>query len=347
MELFLFDRARFDKLYNCTLYSVDAIPLERRQNIAFGTSLIFFFLLFELFYLPCVVALFRMLGQSCYKVMFSIALIDVVALPVAGLIPGVFALRGIEFCSCPTLMLIVGMFVNWVWCLESSAAVLLAANRCLELSWPSLGQLLFNGWRTWGWLLFVLAYSLYYGFFGTSPAVWSSVQLTWTYNPHGDYLPGMDSLYVNSLDVIHSILITVSIPAFYALFLVVLLSVQNEWTQNGVSGVMTHKTCIQVLVISSTNVGVSFCYALMGFVSVPPILVVICGTWLWLFLHGHPPLVYLLANKTIRTEVGRMMPFKVSKMFKQKCQIATVGIQRSAKPPNQQLAGRIGQMVDQ
>ncbi|KAI3416022.1 hypothetical protein GPALN_005578 [Globodera pallida] len=254
MELFLFDRARFDKLYNCTLYSVDAIPLERRQNIAFGTSLIFFFLLFELFYLPCVVALFRMLGQSCYKVMFSIALIDVVALPVAGLIPGVFALRGIEFCSCPTLMLIVGMFVNWVWCLESSAAVLLAANRCLELSWPSLGQLLFNGWRTWGWLLFVLAYSLYYGFFGTSPAVWSSVQLTWTYNPHGDYLPGMDS---------------------------------------------------------------------------------------------HPPLVYLLANKTIRTEVGRMMPFKVSKMFKQKCQIATVGIQRSAKPPNQQLAGRIGQMVDQ
>ncbi|KAL3081074.1 hypothetical protein niasHT_037542 [Heterodera trifolii] len=342
MNLLLFDRIRFDLLYNCSLYGVDEVPTDRRQHVIFGILLISFFVLFELLYLPCVFALYRMLGQNCYKIMFSIALIDVVALPFAGLIPGIFALCGVVFCSAPMIVFVVGMFVNLVWCLESSAAILLAANRCLELSCPRFGQFLFNGWRTWAWLFVALVYSVFYGFFGTSPAIWSSVQLTWTYNPHGDYLPNLDHLYANSLDLFHSILVTVTIPAFYALFIVAFLSIQTGSSASSMVGVIRHKTCVQVLVISSTNAGVSFCYALMGFMSVPPILVVILGTWLWLFLHGHPPLIYLTVNRTIRTEVGQMIPL-VGKMFKPKSQIATIAIQRTVKAPNQRLAERIAQ----
>lgn len=40
MELYLIRRAEYDRLYNCTLYNVDSVPLESRQRVVVGSTML-------------------------------------------------------------------------------------------------------------------------------------------------------------------------------------------------------------------------------------------------------------------------------------------------------------------
>jgi hypothetical protein len=66
-------------------------------------------------------------------------------------------------------------------------AVLLAANRCLELAIPSLARRLFNGPRMCLWLWLSLGYSLAIGLFH-KPLLFNGLYFSWFFNPHAGYL---------------------------------------------------------------------------------------------------------------------------------------------------------------
>jgi hypothetical protein len=47
MDIYLFNRPEWDRLYNCSLYAVDAIPLAQRQHARLGWLAIGIFFLME------------------------------------------------------------------------------------------------------------------------------------------------------------------------------------------------------------------------------------------------------------------------------------------------------------
>ena len=53
MEQFLFQTERFQRIYNCSFYSVDSVPVDKRQNIPFGILLL-------------IVGLFEEVLKGCY-----------------------------------------------------------------------------------------------------------------------------------------------------------------------------------------------------------------------------------------------------------------------------------------
>jgi len=47
MAIYLFDPKTFQQLYNCSFYSVDDVPLEKRRHPILGTINIAFFIVAE------------------------------------------------------------------------------------------------------------------------------------------------------------------------------------------------------------------------------------------------------------------------------------------------------------
>lgn len=47
MDLLVFDRARYEQLYNCSMYSVDDVPLKDRTHAQIGLSFLLLFVIFE------------------------------------------------------------------------------------------------------------------------------------------------------------------------------------------------------------------------------------------------------------------------------------------------------------
>jgi hypothetical protein len=47
MDIYLWKPEEYQRLYNCSLYKIEEIPLEKRQHIFLGISFILLFLVFE------------------------------------------------------------------------------------------------------------------------------------------------------------------------------------------------------------------------------------------------------------------------------------------------------------
>nr|CAD2178783.1 unnamed protein product [Meloidogyne enterolobii] len=80
MDLYFFHHDEYERLYNCSLYSVDQIPLEKRQHKILGIFLFSLSTICEILYIPCMFSIWnRMANSHCYKIMFFIGVIDRVA----------------------------------------------------------------------------------------------------------------------------------------------------------------------------------------------------------------------------------------------------------------------------
>jgi hypothetical protein len=47
MDIYVFQPVEYQRRYNCSLYNVEEIPLEKRQHIFLGISFILLFFVFE------------------------------------------------------------------------------------------------------------------------------------------------------------------------------------------------------------------------------------------------------------------------------------------------------------
>ncbi|KAI3415444.1 hypothetical protein GPALN_005050 [Globodera pallida] len=194
------------------------------------------------------------------------------------------------------------------WALTTSLSVLLALERCAEQTFPNLAKTLFAGRRIWGWILAVLAYSIYYGFF-TIPLTFSGLTANWQFDPHVGYLDNSNgqNLYWNSVDVIHTIVVAIALPTLYLLFVVMLSLKLTQITKLPMAEQKMRKSVfVQVFVLSSALTVFAVNYTLLNFVSVPDIMVSI-NMYLWVLLDGVPPLIYLSLNASIRAECLRIL----------------------------------------
>jgi len=126
MEVYFFKTERFQLLYNCNLYTVEEVPLERRQQILAGTLSIGLFIIFEvilrtnrgiikfmqILYIPCLFALWQHLEQSCYRIMFTLGVVDIFGLAFPGLLTGILGIQGAVYCTNPQLIYWTGCIGN-------------------------------------------------------------------------------------------------------------------------------------------------------------------------------------------------------------------------------------------
>ncbi|KAI1703204.1 serpentine type 7TM GPCR chemoreceptor srt domain-containing protein [Ditylenchus destructor] len=311
----LFHPEAYHRYYNnCTVYDVDAIPLQQRQHPLLGTVYIILFLIYETSLLLCLPSIWkRMRESSCYKIMFYMTILDITALPVIALGSGVLMFLGLVFCSNPTLLYAMALPAPIFWYCETVAAVLLAFNRCLDVISFNWSDKLFGGRRTWIWMILPTIYGIERLIFAKT-VIFSGVIGCWHLNPHVGYLADNENVFDSQELAQHDLVTIVCLLGLYSIFCLRVMceteksSKINDWKTNGSKKVERRSLFLQVLLISINHLATAALYTLMIFVPT-------CATpWLasiaqlvWISAHGLPGVVYLTMNNTIRKDVKAML----------------------------------------
>ncbi|KAI1701627.1 serpentine type 7TM GPCR chemoreceptor srt domain-containing protein [Ditylenchus destructor] len=306
MEVWFFDNEEFSQLYNCSFYKIDDVPLNNRRHTYLGASFIALFTIYELLYIPCLFAIAKHLQSSCYKFMFYIGIIDVLCMWMNGFLTGYLALTGAVYCSHPTLIYWAGTFGLAMWAAETSSAVLLAVNRCIEIWSPKYGMMLFRGNRTWLWLIPPTLYALFFATF-TEPVLFSGIYLSWFFNPHVGYYDDFGLTYSNIVHTIHNAFVLCGLSGLYLAFCIILVrkaTLYQNYTAHRTSS--QKMSFIQVLLISIVNASAAAIYVYMQFFRISDVIIII-GSYSWLFAHGMPSVIYMVMNRTIRNDCKHML----------------------------------------
>ncbi|KAL3070397.1 hypothetical protein niasHT_032187 [Heterodera trifolii] len=214
MELFFFRPAEYERLYNCTGLIIDSVPLEQRQFVPESIVICILCTIYYVLYLPCIYSIWKhMRENSCYKMLFYIGITDLVNMFVLGYFTAWLSFRGAVFCSNPTLIYFAGMTASTIYIAESTMDLVLAFNRCLELSSARASHFLFSGRRINYWIIGCSLYALYWAVF-IKPPVFSGLFFAWFYNPFIGYHKA-EYEYEEPIQIVHDIGVAFLCPIIY------------------------------------------------------------------------------------------------------------------------------------
>uniref|UniRef100_A0A915NQL0 Serpentine receptor class gamma n=1 Tax=Meloidogyne floridensis TaxID=298350 RepID=A0A915NQL0_9BILA len=191
MELYIFRHSDYLRFYNCTPEIINEMEKFSKHGDSSTPSyhiesfiIILLGILSYLFYLPCICVIWRYsFTQSCYKLLLYIGFTDLLNICVCGFLHAFLALQRASFCIYPNLIYFAGMIGVFLWLAETTADLILAFNRCLFVVSPSLARLVFDGKRTYIWLLISSSYA-FYGLSFTPPMIFSPKYFAWFGNPY-------------------------------------------------------------------------------------------------------------------------------------------------------------------
>ncbi|KAI3410356.1 hypothetical protein GPALN_004457 [Globodera pallida] len=317
MELIFFNPEEYERLYNCSVYAIDQVPLSKRQHIQLGAMFLSMGIICEVMYVPCLIAIRKHMDSTCFKFMFYIAIADMMCLLLCGIGTGYLAIIGAVFCTAPTFIYISGAIALALWVIETTAEMILAFNRCLELSNSWLADLLFGGKRIYLWMAVPTLYGLYFVLF-TKPIIFNGIYITWFQNPHVGYIDSFEDTYRNDMQYIHDFIVVAVLPSIYLLFALILCvkgrKIRSAGGGTNASLVNQKSIFSQVVLISCVNTIASAIYVSMNFVPLSKLLILV-GQFCWLMAHGIPPFIYLLLNRTVRRDVFIMFVRPIAMVF--------------------------------
>uniref|UniRef100_A0A183BXW0 G protein-coupled receptor n=1 Tax=Globodera pallida TaxID=36090 RepID=A0A183BXW0_GLOPA len=226
-------------------------------------------LLCEVLYVPCIYSIWKhMRDNSCYKLLFYIGMTDLAILWAPGFFCGWANLRGAVFCSYPTLMYFVGLAVSAFWTAETTADLILAFNRCLDLVSPRFSHILFSGPRTSLWITGCSLYALYWVLF-IKPGTFNSIYFGWFFYPFVGYRTGDDQReYEHWLFKVHDAVVAFLTPLIYLIFVAKLFyDVRKNRRQFGAvlseMGAVQIRIFTQVFLVSLINTLTNSLYVYM------------------------------------------------------------------------------------
>nr|CAD2187107.1 unnamed protein product [Meloidogyne enterolobii] len=288
MELFLFEPNEYQRLYNCSSITIETIPLEQRRSTPLALINLTLATIYFLLYLPCLYSIWNHHWKNdCYSILFYIGIIDVNALVIIGFIQTWLSLQGAVFCSYPTLIYIVGSVSLSLWIAESTADIILAINRCLEVLAPKIAEILFKGIRTHLWLTICSLYALYWLFFAKA-IVFSGIYFAWFFNPFIGYKEDIKKEFNYDFHIIHDLSVAILSPGIYLLFALSLL-IKNQALRHSNSNINSSVsisraeklTFLQVSVISLINTICGSIYSVMQHIT-PERWMIILAQFSWL-----------------------------------------------------------------
>ncbi|CAD5232790.1 unnamed protein product [Bursaphelenchus xylophilus] len=314
MEIFLFDKEKYERLYNCTLYEEGYFNHLKKPNRYVGAIYISAGLVYECLYIPCLIAMagkrFRKL--SCYKLMLFLGIIDTLTIPLNAILYGWFALHGNVFCDYPNLEYISGGLTTALWTAASMTCLILAFNRLCDLINPRLMILLFHGNRTYYWFIGPILYFFYFFFF-TYPFVYTSANYAGFSNPYvGTVFEAQTNLqYFNLSLILHNIMVPVLMVLMYTIIsaVVVVKSYRAKSATARLNSPALTKyqksTIMQAFLICSVFIIAPIIYDWMNYYGAPWLMVVI-GQVCWQSCHGIAVFIYISFNRALRE---KMMTF--------------------------------------
>ncbi|KAI6184931.1 7TM GPCR, serpentine receptor class t (Srt) family-containing protein [Aphelenchoides bicaudatus] len=228
MDLYFRRHEEYIKHYNCSFYSVNQISLEERKRPFVGVTLLVLFVIFELLYLPCAIAMFNKQPRKnfCYKVMLLMTIFDMLLFFENALFPGYASLHGYQPCDLPHAEFLIGLSMLALWMGYSTYCIILAVNRCLVFTRFSY---LFTGKKEYFWLGSPIVITVLIFIVG-KPGFYSSVQCAYFFSPHYDYYPDTENYYPFKLHTFNNIMFSILIPVIYLSYFIMncLLSKQRS-----------------------------------------------------------------------------------------------------------------------
>uniref|UniRef100_A0A0K0F310 Serpentine Receptor, class T n=1 Tax=Strongyloides venezuelensis TaxID=75913 RepID=A0A0K0F310_STRVS len=324
----------FPDYYNNYICNKDelnySVELSNQKPDIMAYLLLITGIVFIVIYIPCILVMLKheFFNNSCYKIMLFLSLIDVSAVMVNSVATGIFGILRITYCFYPTLHLAIGSFGVSIWCATCATATILAFNRFLDTTQKSLYSKLFDGKKTFIWLILPVIYFLYFFFF-TNPFTFSQTYMSWFFNPYQDYLKfekfKRTTDFHNIPHTINNFLIIIFMVLGYGAFLLKLSkNFRIIGTFSNTSNAIV-KVQIQVFIICFFVFAAALLYVYMQFFPVPPIFTVISQI-LWSFAQGCGGVIYITLNQTIRQAIWSV--------FSKKKQILTLKYDESRKKRN-------------
>ncbi|KAI1694938.1 serpentine type 7TM GPCR chemoreceptor srt domain-containing protein [Ditylenchus destructor] len=314
MEFFLFRRAEFDKLYNCS-YDLESIPKEKRAHEVHGYIQIGLVIIFVLIYIPTLTVLAcKFLNKTAYQIMFLIGMSDVFMLSFNAMLCGIMSVTGAVYCSAPTPIYTIACLGMGLWVLSTESSVILAFYRCLELWRPFVANALFKGKRTLVWIGLALTHFTAVFSFGT-PIVYNSLFGTMLLNPHAGYIEDKEEKFSNFHHRLYNMSLFFVLIGLYIAFVCLLVSKRKLMSCGPSSQMLAtqRRSLIQALVICSCG-AISDAYWFIIFLGPsPPQAAIFMGMYTTWILHGVPGIIYISMNKTIRGSIYKAFDFKNTK----------------------------------
>nr|CAD2177521.1 unnamed protein product [Meloidogyne enterolobii] len=315
MELMIWRPHEFNRKYNCVNIDVDYIPIETRRSPILGSILMLLFIIYYVLYIPCMFSFWKHIDNACYKFLFYIGITDLLILWICGFETAIFGMTGVVFCSSPLLVYISGNLGNAIWAAETVAEATLAFNRCLDTISPRISSALFTGKKTWIWLSIITLYAIYWVFY-MPPVLFSSLYFAWFFEPYVGGYKNVTEQYSSILHSIHNMSLAFFFPICYICFAIVLFIKKRMYGASAPNQVSNVDLVIilQIFLISVINFTAASLYDYMQYAEVNE-AIIITATFSWFHVHGFPPIIYLLLNKTIRNDSKKLF-YKIFKKDK-------------------------------
>uniref|UniRef100_A0A7E4WBH4 Serpentine Receptor, class T n=1 Tax=Panagrellus redivivus TaxID=6233 RepID=A0A7E4WBH4_PANRE len=231
MEFLLLRITKWVQEYHCDFYNASIYQENKYDHPYLSVLYVILGVTLLIMYIPCVYAMVskKMLTESCYKIMFCLAVYDIVNLVLSGIVTGIFGLFKIGYCHSPRLFYLLGNLAEFSWFGQVMSAILLALNRCFFLRNVHFSNMLFGGHKTYIWMaVFPFAWSIC-GLTLCRPVISSLYSMVWLFNPHDGYRPDSRGIYVSPYHYANNIIAAVALPGIYVVFLVLYCLKTNQW----------------------------------------------------------------------------------------------------------------------
>ncbi|CAI5453255.1 unnamed protein product [Caenorhabditis angaria] len=278
-------------IYNCT-----GVSTFGKKRVTIGIVSMTYGTIMCILFLPCLrtMLLPDLFKLSCYKIMFYVGVVDVLALIMNSIFTGWLAYHGAVYCTYPEWIYLFGSAGLSLWCCSCLANILLLINRILHFKNQQLAEKVFGGQRTFVLLLAPTFYGLYFLFF-TKPVLFTSVYYAWFFDPF--IFQNRANDYINLLHSFNNIAIVILTCILY---MYVGCMVIGEWKKTGTTVKKSNNILHQALVICALDQFSSTVYVAMNIIEMPEWTIVV-AQYFWQSAHGFPVITYLTMNPTIRS----------------------------------------------
>ncbi|KAI6170479.1 hypothetical protein M3Y97_01148600 [Aphelenchoides bicaudatus] len=304
METFLFDKLKYDQLYNCSFYDINQIPLEERRHKFWGVFFLVGYVVFMILYIPCLYAMLKsdLRHKTSYKLMIQLGFTQLVGLQIGGLFIGIQTLNGIVFCSQPQFEYLASCLIFGHWIATSTTSDILGFNRLCVLYNRDLTRKLFEGKKLYLWMAFPVCYGSLMGFF-TTPIFFNSKMVAFFSNPHYGYFEDTTNVYFNPLLAVHNISICFTEAVIYTLMPIFYFRARRLASNQFRSQIRYEKQIyIQVVFIGMINFSSSLIYIIIQLFPIT-LATTLSGTIGYLLSQGMASFVYLGLNHSIRKTI--------------------------------------------